>query len=92
MTVSGSCFEKYFVILIWKNSSDYIDRPGSFSKNIAELCNNGSFVYDLKNLSTDIPDSNYFLMIAEEDDKNPWVPKSQLIPINISSVIEERVK
>lgn len=90
LTVSGSCSEKYFVILLWKSKTDYIERPGSFAWNFADECQNGNFSYDLKSISKDIPDGTYYLMFAVENEDDPWVPNSALLPIEVTHVIEEK--
>lgn len=91
LKISGSCSEKYFVVLLWKEADDYKNRPGSFISNFADICVSGTFSYDLKSISKDTKEGDYFLLIAEEDESNPWVPRSALIPIRIGSVIEEKI-
>lgn len=91
MVISGECEESLFVVLLWKNQDDYINKPGSFASNFADHCYDGVYRYDLKNLSNEIDDGPYYLLVASEDETNPWVPASALVPINISSIIEEKV-
>mgnify|MGYP007083436234 CR=1 FL=1 len=89
--VSGRCEDSYFVVLLWKNSEDYIERPGSFASNFADHCVDGKYEYDLNQISKEIADGQYYLLVSSEDETNPWVPATALMPISISSVIEERV-
>lgn len=91
LEISGSCHEEYFVVLLWKNTEDYINHPGAFASNFADLCRDQKFSYDLGSISKETLDGDYFILIAEEDENNPWVPASGLIPIKISSVMEESV-
>ncbi len=91
LVVSGACADEYVAVLIWKGPEDYIERPGSFASNFAHECEQGRYSYDLKSISTEIPDGTYYLLVASEDTSNPWVPASALVPITVSSFIEETI-
>ncbi|HEY1733579.1 MAG TPA: hypothetical protein VGG23_03950 [Acidimicrobiales bacterium] len=85
LTVSGTCSRKYFVILVYRNPSDYRDAPSSFVANQAEECPGGTFSYDTSSLSPDIRSGDYYLLTADEDDTGPWSPASDIYPITVFS-------
>jgi hypothetical protein len=91
LTIAGSCQEKYFVILLFRNKDDYAKRPNSFAWNSADVCINNRFSYDLRSLSRDIEEGRYYLLLAEESEENPWIPISDLIPITINKITEEKI-
>ncbi len=83
LVVSGNCSRKYFVILAYRDQSDYKKKPSSYVVNNALECNQGSFHYDLSNLSQTIDGGKYWLLTAEEDDTGGWTPVSQIFPITV---------
>ena len=85
LKVSGTCTQTYFVILTYRNQTDYFKKPGSFIANEAHECLGGQFTYDLASLSTDIRSGTQYLLIADEDEMGPWVPASDLYPITIQA-------
>ena len=89
LDISGSCKSKYFVILLFKNPEDYKDYPNLAIYNSAYPCKDGKLNFNLNRISADIPDSDYYLLIAEQNENTPWVPASQIIPLRIGSTIEE---
>lgn len=84
LIVSGNCSKKYFVILLFRNASDYASDPSSAVANGAWPCVGGSFSYDLSALSPDTGNGTYYLMTGEEGDSGPWTPVSNIVPIAIA--------
>jgi hypothetical protein len=85
LIVSGNCDLPYYVVLMFRSVSDYINKPNSFVSNVANSCNNGTFSYDHGNIPSDTPAGTYYLLVAEEGQTGPWIPLSSLIPITIDA-------
>lgn len=83
--ISGNCTEKYFVVLTYKNQTDYQKKTSSFIANSAHECVGGVFSYDLAELSPDLRGGAQYLLIGEQSETGPWVPISDLYPIVIQS-------
>ena len=94
LKISGSCAQKYFVIMVFRNASDYKEKPSSALVNGAGECHNGSFSYDLSALSPDTADGTYYVLTGEEGETGPWTPTSQIIPITVqaSSTVETMIQ
>jgi len=88
LQINGQCSKDYFVILLYKNAEDYLNQPETFIINQAKPCENGSFSFDFKDVSSKIPSGDYYLLIAEENKNEPWIPSSAIIPIKIDSIVE----
>lgn len=89
LSVSGGCSKNYFVVLLYRDRDDYLNNPASYVVNSAYKCERGSFSFNLNKLSPDLPDGKYYLLIAEEDANTTWVPVSQLIEVQVDSIMEE---
>lgn len=83
--VSGSCSSKYFVILMYRNRSDYDKKPSSYIANEARECDNGSFSYDLADLPPSLQSGSYWLLTAEEGDTGGWTPVSRIFPVVVTA-------
>ena len=81
--LSGACREEYFVILAFKNINDYEKNPGGAILNKAFACENGRYYYKINELSAVFETGVYYLLVAEEDESNPWKPISALQPIQV---------
>jgi hypothetical protein len=84
--ISGPCTSAYYTILIFANPNDYKDDPSSALYNEANVCTNGSFTQTLSD--TDFPpqlsSGTYYLVIANQGTKGPWVPDPEIFPITLS--------
>lgn len=83
--VSGTCDHAYYVVLMFRNPKDYINKPNSFVSNSAFPCTNKSFTYDHKVISPEIPEGTYYMLVAGEDETGPWMPMSSIVPITINA-------
>ncbi len=83
LTVSGRCSSKYYVILVFRNLSDFALRPTSALVNGAWECENGSFSYDASTLSADLKSGRYYIVTGEEEDTGPWKLASHVFPVDI---------
>lgn len=88
LDVSGSCADKYFVVLIYANKEDYDKNPSSYIFNKAFDCKGGSYDYSLKDLPESLPDGTYYLLIGGQGDSGSWSPITALITIIINKRLE----
>jgi hypothetical protein len=84
LRVSGACSNVYFVVLLFKNQSDYDTDPASYIVNRAYPCVNGNYSYDINNLPTTIQNGTYYLLIGEQGERGSWSPVTALTAIDIS--------
>lgn len=84
ITVSGSCSAAYFVVLLFKNATDYADDPSSYLVNKAYPCVAGTFTYSIAQLPYNVPNGNYYLMVAQEGTTGTWAPLTSLSEITIN--------
>lgn len=84
ITLSGACSSKYFVVLVYKNATDYADNAGSYILNKAFTCENGTFSYAINSLPRNLPDGSYYILIGEQGETGTWTPASQLTEITLS--------
>ena len=82
--VSGSCLMAYYVILLYKNQTDYDKDPASYIINKAYPCVGGAYSFEIKDLPKSIPDGTYYLLVGEMGEKGPWAPMTSLVPIDIT--------
>lgn len=85
LVVKGDCSSAYYVVLMFRGATDYRDRPSSAVTNVAHPCEKGSFTYDHNGIPADTAPGDYFLLIGEEGETGPWIPRSALIPIHIQA-------
>lgn len=83
IVLSGVCRDTYFVVLAYTRADDYIKNPGGAILNKALPCQNGHYYYKIDGTSANFESSIYYLLIAEEDESNPWQPISALQPIQV---------
>jgi hypothetical protein len=83
--LNGACQKDYFVILVFSRPNDYVEDPSRFIYNKAFPCQNGSYSYELNDLSEDIPEGTYYFMVAEEGLTGPWQPITAIQPVRISA-------
>jgi hypothetical protein len=84
ITVSGSCNNKYFVVLLYKNKNDYVDNSGNSIFNSAFDCLNNSYNYSIKDLPRTLTDGTYYLLVGQQGDIGTWIPISTLSEIVIN--------
>ncbi len=84
LTLSGGCSSTYFVVLVYKNESDYAEDQSSYIFNKAFPCQGGVFSYTISQLPSNLSDGTYYILIGEQGDKGTWVPASQLTEINLN--------
>ncbi len=84
LTVSGACSSAYFVVLIFKNQTDYEVDPRSFIVNRAYPCENGSYSYSIDRLPPTLANGMYYLMIGEQGERGAWTPATGLTEIAIN--------
>ncbi len=84
MVLSGSCASTYFVVLLYKNETDYKENANSYILNKAFPCENNSFSYTVSKLPENLVDGNYYILIGEQGDTGTWKPASQLTEINLN--------
>lgn len=84
MTLSGTCSDTYFVVLLYKNQSDYTEDRGSYILNKAFKCENGSFSYSVSDLPSNLETGTYYMLIGDQGSRGTWTPATQLTEININ--------
>ncbi len=82
--VSGQCLARYFVVLLFKHSNDYVDDRRSYIVNRAYPCVNGAFTYGVSQLPETLPSGNYYLLVGEEGSSGAWKPITALTEITIT--------
>ena len=84
LTIAGECSDAYYVVLLFKNATDYADDPSSYLINKAYPCVGGTFTYSIKQLPYDLPDGDYYLMVGEEDASGSWTPITAQTEVTIN--------
>ncbi len=84
VTVSGQCSDAYFVVLLFKNATDYADDPSSYLVNRAYPCESGTFTYSVSDLPYNLPNGNYYLLVGQEGTTGSWTPITSLSEITIN--------
>jgi hypothetical protein len=84
MTISGQCLQKYYVVMVYRNATDYDRDRASAIVNRAYECEGGSFTYRLDRLPNTLPDGTYFILIGEQGETGTWVPSSALMEVTIN--------
>lgn len=85
ISLSGSCTSTYFVVLLFKNETDYIDKPSSAIINKAFNCVNGNFSYTIDELPKSLKNGTYYLLIGQQGDIGTWTPISDLTEVVINN-------
>jgi|GEM_PF-5418353 len=89
MIVSGFCDTAHYVILLYKNPTDYQKNPGAYAVNVAKSCVGGRYQFDLIAIPDTLSVGTYYLLIGAQGLAGPWRPASALVPITVGSKIEE---
>lgn len=82
--VSGACVNVYYVILLYKNETDYSSDPASYILNKAYPCVNGQYTYTMNDVPHSIPSGTYYLLVGEMGERGSWTPITSLVPIDIT--------
>lgn len=89
MSFGGICNTKYFVVLLYKNESDYINNSNSYIINKAFECVGGRFSYTIDQLPNNLSDGKYYLLIGQQGDTGSWTPISSLTEIVIGKNVSK---
>ena len=84
VALSGQCTNAYFVVLLFKNATDYSDDPRSYIVNRAYPGVGGAFSYSIADLPSSLPNGNYYLLVGEEGSKGSWKPITSQTEITIN--------
>jgi hypothetical protein len=82
--ISGSCSMAYYVILLYRNQTDYDKDPASYIINKAYPCVGNIYSFEVKDLPESILNGTYYLLVGEMGETGSWVPTTSLVPIDIS--------
>lgn len=82
--VSGSCTNVYYVILLYKNETDYSSDPASYILNKAYPCVGGQYSYTMNDVPQSIPSGTYYLLVGGMGERGSWTPVTSLVPIDIT--------
>ena len=88
LDISGTCTDRYFVVLVYANADDYSNNPGSYIFNKAFDCVGGRYSYSLKDFPSTLVDGTYYILIGGENEKDPWYPVSALMPVQIKREVQ----
>lgn len=85
LNVSGSCTDKYYAILVFKNPEDYERDRNAYIVNRSYPCTTGSFSVTLSDLPPTLPDGTYYVMVGSQGDWGPWTPITGLSEVQINN-------
>ena len=81
--ISGTCSAAYYTIIIFPDATDYEYNPSLAVYNEANKCVGGTFTQTISDL--DLPPQlatgTYYLIVANQGTKGPWVPDPEIYPI-----------
>lgn len=80
LVISGSCEDKFYVILLYRNREDYSKNPSSAVYNSAFECD-GTINHWLE--TENLTGGDYWLLIGEQRDTGTWIPVSDLRKISL---------
>lgn len=80
LVVSGSCKDKFYVVLLYRNREDYSKNPSSAVYNSAFECD-GAINHRLE--TENLTGGDYWLLIGEQGDAGTWIPVSDLRKISL---------
>ncbi len=84
LNLSGTCSEKFYVVLVYRTAEDYDADPSSYVVNRAYPCEGGSFTYKIDELPNTIPNGTYYLLIGEQGARGGWKPVTPMTEITIN--------
>ncbi len=82
--ISGVCTGTYYVVLLFKNQTDYETDPRSFIVNRAYPCEHGAYSYSIDRLPATLPNGTYYLMVGDQSENGPWTPATGLTEVSIN--------
>jgi hypothetical protein len=83
LNITGSCSDKYYVVLLYAAAEDYSSNPASYIYNKAFECTNGQYNYSLNDLPESIKDGDYYILIGGQGDRGSWKPITALTQISV---------
>lgn len=73
ITVSGTCHDKYYAMLVFESKDDYRKDPGAAKSNRAFECKtSGLFSIETNMKEFNLPSGNYYLFIADQGSTGSW--------------------
>ncbi len=84
VNVSGTCSDAYYVVLLYKNQTDYDTDPASYILNRAYTCESGSYDYAIDDLPASVQNGTYYLLIGEQGERGSWRPVTSLTEVSIN--------
>lgn len=84
LTVAGTCSDVYYVVLLYKNATDYETDPRSYIINRAYPCVDGAYSYDVDRIPVSVQNGTYYLLIGEQGERGAWRPATALTEIVIN--------
>jgi hypothetical protein len=82
--LSGTCDDIYYVVLLYKNQTDYETDPGSYIVNRAYPCTNGAYTYTLDDIPPRVQNGTYYLLIGAQGEHGSWRPVTPLQEVSIN--------
>jgi hypothetical protein len=83
ITVSGACKQSYFTVLVFSDPEAYATAPRTALFNSAYPCDNGAYSYSLVPTTLNLPEGEYYLLVADQPESGPWIPISAIMPFTI---------
>lgn len=73
ISVSGTCHDAYYTLLIFDSKDDYRTSPGAARANRAFACGAaGLFTITMDLRDINLPTGNYYLFVADQGSKGAW--------------------
>lgn len=73
ITVSGTCHDKYYAMLVFESRDDYRKNPGAAKSNRAFECKaSGTFSVETNMKEFNLPSGNYYLFVADQGSTGSW--------------------
>lgn len=73
ISVSGTCRDKYYAILVFESNDDYRKEPGAAQSNRAFACNaSGLFSAEMDLRDINLSSGSYYLFVADQGSTGSW--------------------
>lgn len=73
ISISGTCHDAYYALLIFESKDDYRANPGAARANRAYQCGSTKlFKIDMDLRDINLPSGSYYLFIADQGNKGSW--------------------
>lgn len=86
LVIFGSCRDKFYVVLLYRNREDYAKNPSLAVYNSAFECT-GTINHRLE--TENLTGGDYWLLIGEQGDTGTWIPISDLRKIKVGITEKE---